>query len=532
MNLYYLWNETRRERENAAGVDYTPAYFPALLAQLGASGHPCTPAEVSELTENDVLLANTDDLPDLAEGAYARILFCGGEVHREPGIVGHLLFGEERIPLFAPLRAGMPGGEVLYSGEDGEGQTVPAVVRQNDRFYEFRFDLCATVWFSGDGFSDGEPKNGFIIGRTPDTRPVPAGMYSDQPYNDHMLMILEDILLSLGVPILYRLPLTEEGTVPDFALHISGDDDHTSADFNLNGARVIHDLGLYYHVNAMPAGTSFIITPAQREEMAALGCELALHTNFWKRPYSLEVQQESVRIYRDYFGVDPVTNVNHCLIQGGMAAPRLRWLAESGIIADNSKLGEINPANINAFNLCGFGFGTSFPRYTCDDAEHGNALISCMEIPLNYYEPRLGGTYTDPDQILQYIDGAAKDGRIAQFFIHPHYLAPSNPNTAWSTAAVKLAKEHWTEKGYTVCLTSTNRIALFWQARRNAAICAVPEGITVECTVPTALVLPEAAERVLVDGKECATVTRKVTGRTRTLAVLAQPGTHRIEYIR
>ena len=106
-------------------------------------------------------------------------------------------------------------------------------------------------------------------------------------------MILEDILLSLGVPLLYRLPLTEDGSVPDFALHISGDDDHTSAAFNLNGARVMHDLGLYYHVNAMPSGESFIITPAQREEMAALGCELALHTNFGKRPYSLEGQLDN-----------------------------------------------------------------------------------------------------------------------------------------------------------------------------------------------------------------------------------------------
>jgi len=526
MKLYYLQNETRKCELNKAGVDYTPAYIPAILVWLGADGTACTPADLPSLTEQDVLLANLDDLDTIPENVGHVILLGGSAVAREAVIHGHVLFGEERIPLFAPIARTAHAQEVLYMGEDADGEAVPAVVRQDDRTYAFCFDLCATVWFAGDGFSDGKGKNGFFIGRTPDTRPVPHGMYSDRPYNDHLLTILEDILLSLGVPMVSRLPLTEEGVLPDFALHISGDDDYTSADFNLNAARITNSLGLPYHENAMPGGDQFIITREQMEEMAALGCELALHTDYLKTPYTEEGQKASADLYRKYFGVEPITNVNHCLIQAGMAAERLRWLAASGIIADNGKLGEIDPSNINAFNLCGFGFGTSFPRYTCDDAEHENQLISCMEIPLNYYEPRIGGQYTDEGKVLNYIDGAAEDGRIAQFFVHPHYFNPANANSEWSVAALKAAIAHWKEKGYTPCLTSTNRIARFWEARKDVQIAVEDDRYSVNNALPMALALPNSVVSVTVDGADAAVITRTVTGRERKYVVLANAGAH------
>ena len=327
-----------------------------------------------------------------------------------------------------------------------------------------------------------------------------------------------------------RLPLCEDGAVPDFALHMSGDDDCTSADYNLNAARVANSLGIYYHVNAMPGGDKFVITKEQAEEMAALGCELALHTDFTVQPYTFEGQKVSADLYKYYFGFEPITNVNHCLIEGGTSAERMRWLADCGIIADNGKLGEFDPRDINAFNLLGFGFGTSFPRYTCDDAEHANAMIECMEIMNNYYEPRLGGTYEGTEEMVKgYIDGAAYEGRIAQFFIHPHYFWPESPHAAWSTAALKLAKAYWAEKGYRVAFTSTNRIAKFWQARKNAKITASGNAITVICDAPMALSLPVNAAEVLIDGQKAATVKKTVSGREVTLAVLRTAGEHIIE---
>ena len=80
VNLYYLQNDTRKNELNEAGVDYTPAYIPAILAWLGASGTPCTPDQVSALGEKDILLANRDDLQTIPENVGHVILLGGGEV--------------------------------------------------------------------------------------------------------------------------------------------------------------------------------------------------------------------------------------------------------------------------------------------------------------------------------------------------------------------------------------------------------------------------------------------------------------------
>ncbi|MBQ8401572.1 MAG: hypothetical protein IJX14_06540, partial [Clostridia bacterium] len=524
MNILYLQNNARKNELNSRGIDYTPAYIPAILAWLGASGKPVCPCSLDSLTENDVLLANMDDLEVIPENAGAVILLGGGESIRERKIHGHFLIGEERIPLFVPLIADDDAssmGEVLYTAEAENGSNVPALIKRNDRVYDFRFDLCATVWFSGDGFLPEGPSNYFFIGRTPDSRPDLACRYSAKPFNDHLLLVLEDILSDLGVPMLSRIPLTEDGEIPDFALHMSGDDDCTSADFNLNAARVANSLGLYYHVNAMPGGDKFVITKEQAEEMADLGCELALHTDYTVQPYTFEGQKCSADLYRSYFGMEPVTNVNHCLVEGGKSAERMRWLAACGIIADNGKLGEFDASDINAFNLMGFGFGTSFPRYTCDDAAHDNVLIECMEIPNTYYEPRLGGTYEGTEEMVKsYIDDAAAEGRIVQFFIHPHYLWHESPHAQWSVAALRLAKAYWEEKGYKIALTSTNRIAKFWQARKNAEITLSDGVITVKCDAPCALVLPEGVKSAETDGKTAEIVVKMISDRETALTAL------------
>ena len=525
MNIFYLINEDRKKKLNARGIDYTPAYIPAILAWMGAYGKPVCPSCLASLTENDILLANMDDLDAIPENAGAVILLGGGESIRQRKIFGHFFIGEEKIPLFVPLIESDGMGEVLFEAENEDGARIPALIRRNDRVYDFRFDLAGTVWFSGDGFVPEEPSNYFFIGRTPDNRPDFESRYSAKPYNDHLLLVLEDILADFGVPMLSKLPLGEDGSIPDFALHVSGDDDCTSADFNLNAARVTNSLGLYYHENAMPGGDKFVITPEQAKELADLGCELALHTDFTVQPYTFEGQKASADLYRSYFGFEPITNVNHCLIEGGKSAERMRWLADSGIIADNGKCGEYNAADINAFNQLGFGYGTSFPRFTCDDAEHENALIGCMEIPLNYYEPRLGGQYVGTEEMVKnYIDEAADEGRIAQFFVHPHYFWPENPHSEWSVAAIKLAKAYWAEKGYRVALTSTNRIAKFWMARKDAVITQSEGSITVNCASPCALVLPEGSEAITVNGAPAETVKKSISGREVTVIALTTPG--------
>ena len=528
-HVYYLIREDVRAERNRAGLDYTPLYIPCLLAWMGISGEPIEAEAISSLTDDDVLLVGCEEL-DLAliapgTGPGTVVLFGnGGMPPRSPGIKAFVTLWEEEIPLFVPLcgtrYSALSPGKILAWGRntDEEGPVLPAIVRY-DNLLDFRFDLPGTVWFAGDGFSDGEGKNGFFIGRTPDTRPLPPDMPMPYPYNDHLLFLLEDFLLSRGVLMFDRLPPAEDGGVPDFALHVSGDDDFTSAAFNLQAAARMSALGLPYHINAMPGGERFIINREQAKELRDLGCELALHTDFTVQPYTPEGQAASCDLFARWFGFRTRTGTNHCFIQAGMAAERLRWLGNCGIDADNGKLGEVDPADINAFNITGFSFGTSFPRYTLDDAEHGNVPLHTIEIPINYYEPRLGDGYNEPARIESYVDRAAADGRIAQFFCHPHYLSDENPHTPLTLAALRLALNHADACGYKLLKTTTDRIASFWQARSKAKITpltASEPGETAVCTdtdVPLLLRLPAPHStqrlKVLLDGTEVPVVTKK-----------------------
>ncbi len=554
--VFYLYNENVRKARNEAGEDYTPAYIPCLLSWMGVTGHPVSSGEATSLRGEDILLAGCEDLSaDLADcvrklsaedhvsGPGAILLFgsgCGAMPVRTPGIRANLFLNGDTIPLFVPIcdRAEdrFDGKtEICAEGCCGSSGKIPAIVRCG-RVYDFRFDLPGTVWFAGDGFSDGKGKNGFSIGRTPDTRPLPDDMAMPFPFNDRLLFFVESILNRLGVPMIDRLPPTEDGTAPDFALHVSGDDDFTSARYNLEAARRMAELDMPYHINAMPGGERFVITREEAEELKALGCELALHTDFTAQPYSLEGQTVSCDLFERYFGFRTLTGTNHCFIQGGSTAERLRWLGECGVIADNGKDGEVDPENVNAFNITGFSFGTAFPRFTLDDPEHENRPLSTIEIPINYYEPRLGNGYDDPGRITAYIDNAAAEGRITQFFCHPHYLEPDSAHTPATLAALRLAFGHAKAKEYRILKTSTDRIARFWHSRAESSIesDAVRADETaaylVRSEIPVLIRLPISPDSAVFSDGIPVSVTEKNRAGNRCFLVFVPKGEHRISW--
>lgn len=547
-NVWYLFDDIQRQQLNAAGYTYTPAYLPALLRQMGVTARPCALHQIPTLGEQDILLIGAQTIEEIPANV-GGVILLGSCLHqkitpprREPVIYGFLEDEKARqLPLFVPLvqDSHLTYDEVLAWAQTDAGR-VPALTKISPCVYHFHFDLAATIWYSEDGFEKDKPQHGFSIGRTPDTRPLPDGMDASDPYNDRILQMLQNILLSFGAPMLYTLPPLPDGRVPDFALHISGDDDHTSADFNRNAARHMHALGLPYHINLM-AGRSmadgqenFVTSPEDLAELEALGCEVALHSDFTTAPYTAEGQEQECERFTRWFGQPPLTNTNHCFIQGGSTAERLRWLGACGIIADNCKLGEVDASDINAFNLCGFGFGTCFPRYTCDDVAHGNVLLPVMEIPITYYEPRLSGpegenaspnSYADKEKITRYIDEAADGGRIIQFFLHPHYLATESNDRTWATAALQTAIQRWTDKAYLPLLTTTNRIARFWKARAEAEIKVDGTRVAVRCDHPLLLRLPYETDTVLVDASEVPVIHKQVDGHMVHLVPLHKPYT-------
>jgi hypothetical protein len=278
-------------------------------------------------------------------------------------------------------------------------------------------------------------------------------------------------------------------------------------------------------------GEGFVFDRAGYRELCSCGCEIALHLNFvCDFSYSRADMRTQCELFERTFGVKTKTAVNHCLVQGGSTAERLRWLSEEGILADNGKHGEFDPKDVNAFDVCGYGFGTAFPRFGCDDAAHGNVPLLTAEIPITYYEVRLWSEDASTDKIIRYLDDGAAHGRILQYFMHPHYLTDGWPkDRAAELRAIEVTRRHLAHKGYAVHYTTTDRIADFWQARRNARICVCGKELEVTVACPMLLCLPcdWIQAQVCVDGARIAPVEKTVMGAHLRLVPLSA-GTHRV----
>lgn len=524
MKLYYLYDPAVRDTYNERGYDYSPAYLPAICAFLGASASPITSKELSRLLPDDVLLIGAQQIEALPDCRCILMGTCVGKdapvAVREERIFAHYFTenGKE-LPLFVPLSSPiLIGRTVAYAIADGEKH--PALVSDGQN-WEFCFDLCASVWFSGDGYVPSKPSSYFSIGRTPDLRPLKS-MLSPDAFNDFLLGELEDILRKMGIPMLYRLTPVNGG-IPDAMIHVSGDDDCTSGEINREAMERMTRFGIPYHINAMPTKEKgFVCNRAMLETWEAAGNEIALHLDLTdSNPYTEAEHIRQVELFEKQFGKHPETNVNHYLVQGGTSAERLRWLEICGLLADNSKLGIFNPENINAFDLCGFGFGTAFPRYTCDDALHKNRMISTAEIPLTYYEPRLYEEDSDSTKIRSYIDEACRHGRIIQFFLHPHYLSSYYGKKIAATERVlKTILEH--TAGKPILFTTTNKIARFWKARSNSRIEQSENELRISAKTDLILTLPPtlAKKALTLDGNPIKTHEKTVSGRQLTLVCI------------
>lgn len=526
MKLYYLYDPAVRDAYNARGHDYSPAYLPAICAYLGVTASPIASEALSSLSPDDVLLIGAQRIEALPD---CRCILMGARVGenapaalREERVFAHYLTeNSKELPLFVPLTSPVLNGKATAYAK-ADGKKVPALT-SDGRNWEFCFDLCASVWFSGDGYVPSEPSNYFSIGRTPDLRPLKS-VLSPDAFNDFLLGELDAILQELGVPMIYRLA-PDHGRVPDAMIHFSGDDDCTSKEINQEAMERMTRFGLPYHINAMPTKEKgFVTDRAGLDSWEAAGNEIALHLDLTEPDAYTEAEHaRQVDLFEKQFGKNPVTNVNHCLIQGGSSAERLRWLEACGLLADNSKLGIFNPENINAFDLCGFGFGTSFPRYTCDDAAHENRMIATAEIPITYYEPRLYKEDSDQTKILSYLDGACEHGRIVQFFLHPHYLSSYYKEKLAATERVlKTILDYTAEKP--IVFTTTNKIARFWTARRASSVEQNGNELRVDARTDIVITLPPyyANKELTMDGNAITAQQKTVSGRRLTLVCIPQ----------
>ena len=538
MKIYYLRDRDKQRCLNAEGIDYTPAYIPALAAYMGICVREINEGSLDTLCRDDLLLVGAQRIEKLPD-CDCSVILLGGKIGKDVTpqkrvrrIYARYICGEYKLPLFAEVgEPSLENAEVLAYAQR-EGETVPALVKRG-RVYEFCFDLSASVWFSGDGFEPDTDPQYFYILRTPDKRPIPDGDKAHKfAYNDLLIGEVEKILRSLGVPALYRLLPNEDGTAPDAMMHFSGDDDCDSEQINISAALTMETLGLPYHINAMiKPSVGFVFGKDTYDFLLSHGCEVALHTNFFGSLYDVQTVELQKKQFEECFGTHPYTNTNHCFIQGGSNAERLRWFEAAGIVADNGKLGEFDPSDINRFSLMGFGFGTSFPRFSLDDAEHENKPFATIEIPINFYEPRLEREQSPVDSITEYIDGGAAHGRIMQFFIHPHYIREGSKHRDATLRAINAIKGHISERGYDVLLSTTNKITRFWQDRARAELEYSENEIEVCSDTPLLVRMPSnfAGEDVQVDGQS-AVVSEKTVDGERACLVYIPRGRHMIRF--
>ena len=60
MKIYYLRNRDKQKSLNAEGIDYTPAYIPALAAYMGITVHETEEASLDTLCEDDLLFVGAN----------------------------------------------------------------------------------------------------------------------------------------------------------------------------------------------------------------------------------------------------------------------------------------------------------------------------------------------------------------------------------------------------------------------------------------------------------------------------------------
>ena len=387
-----------------------------------------------------------------------------------------------------------------------------------------------------------EGMHGFPLPRVPDTRVLPAEYDTSIAYNDFFLYLLQHILYNMGQPMLHRLPPKQNGTVPDFLLYFAGDDDACDKQVTLDAYRVMEQYGLPYHVNLMPAppdGTGFTLPKEEYDRLKSIGGEFSLHFDFvdaYGGPMTPENFKKQFELYKKTYGDAPVSPVAHCLVTSGWTE-RYRYMADLGIKSDHFHGGEVDrddPENINAFNLYGFTFGTAFPSFVFDDAEHYNKRIEFLNLPGAYYEPRLRGAEDEKtlQKIHRMVDDAAFFGRPAVMFMHPHYLSGHFEKTEVVFGAVQEALRYGEQQGYTVDFTTPDRLTLWWLARSRSTIEKLAQNrYRVEVNAEDGIVvkLPmQPGKQVMVNGAPAAAEEKTVDGLKWLMVPLTKKGQYEL----
>ena len=562
MKLYYYHNRFAHAQRNAAGLDYTPAYLPALIKNLGFSAEELYPSDVSLLKAGDMLIIGAEALSEsettalsaaidrgcgvIAFGARAENVFpevvTGVYSEDQYATVGYFHFtdSDELLPVLGRFDTMPIVDHALGSIITKENVAVHTVyAKLSDKVWYWSFDLPATLLYAADGRPTYGPKNNFPVpvGRVPDSCVLEENYDYNIAYADSYLRSVEDILSDAGFVRIWALP-EQNGKICDLALYFAGDDDAYSAENDLRAAEAMYKLGLPYHLNLMPVGLEerFVIDRDQYKRLHELNCETAIHYNFTAYPFSQEGHRMQMDMYERIFGETSGGPVNHCLVQEGTAAERYRMQVECGAKSDNNRFqNQLDPADINAFNLTGFAFGSAFPRFVICDAEHGNRELPFCEIYGSYYEPRIYECKPEEyKKIEDYLENGYIYGRPLQLFTHPHYISGAagfDPKPA--LRSLEHAKAYVTEKGWNVWYCGPDALGDWWHERSSCTITeTTSNGFVLHNPTSRRVtaVLPPGVSQIVINGQRMPVTAKTVAGRFLTMISLGS-GRSEITYL-
>ena len=554
MKLFYYYDSVVHKEKNSSGCDYTPAYIPAILDNLGYTAEKITPNKLDNLTGNDVIIIGAELLSDeisslickkvkcgltvIAFGTKGKGLFPetelvtkGDDIYQIVGYTG-LKNKDELLPILHSFESILDNCKVLGSAKQLNNDTeYPVYGRWLDRIWYWSFDLVATMLRTADGKPVEKPKKDAMLpfGRIPDSYVVGKDHNYNVAYNDVYQQTIIDVLTEKGIPRVWQLPVNNNESC-DMALYFAGDDDAHSAENDIMAAEEMQKRGLPYHINLMTANTEgdFVITKDQYKYLQSIGCELALHYDFLKFDYSKEGYKTQTEMYKKAFGETGGGPVNHCLICEGEAGERYCIQRECGVISDNNRFQTKPDENdINAFNLCGYAFGSAFPRFVISNAKNGNAKMDFCEIYNSYYEPRIYNCLPEEyDKVKDYLDSGYYYGRTLQLFTHPHYISGATDYCKdYALRAIDYALNYVKENGWKVWYCGPDALALWWHNRVKCNINEITKTgfiVSNNSGYEVAVELGENVGSVTVNGNAAQTIKKRVAGKNVVLVKIGQ----------
>lgn len=546
IKIYFHHNDGRNEP--GFGNDAN-AWFPELFNLLGVTAEKVSPPGASP--KDGVLFLGEGDYREEADSLRAFVSEGGtvvalnslgidglsgiervGRIRAdgEFSVSGHFLAADgaylpekiaaRALPVVSDIRnCRVKGEETLVRGILEEHGTPLLFERKygGGRIFSFTFSLLKTLWYKTQGRPVYEDIDGDGYMRSGDSiLPDPSDDYLI-PAVDIYLHLLENILWSVGeCPMLHQIPPTD-GRVNDYAIHFSGDEDHCGEElFTANGD--MRERGVPYHAHFQPVEEKgFTLGRERFEALKAEGLETSLHFDFVTNDalcYDEEALNRQIGLYRECFGETPAVANTHWFIYNGFGETG-RWFAAAGLKGTLRQLGiRTDLFDINAMNLYGFAFGTSYPTHIFDDAEHGNQMYDVSDMKIVFYEPRLRSA-EDGERIRKEMALSDEFALINNIFIHPTYFTSDREAVL---AAVDEILSYTKEKS--VAFLSTDELAEWWSARTRSAL-SKPDGNTcsVRAEAPVTLKLSRMA-RIEADGRRVPTVAKTIAGRRVYLAAL------------